>query len=204
VLSAVFGPFNFHGIATGDLYAGNVLTCLPYFLAGLVLADVFASDWRGTVPVARKSPISWGDAVWLVGWPVLLLVFMREDVVTRLLAPALIFALYLSLFYSVWARKLMRVKWVTVIGGMCYSIYLIHNLVLEGSLRIFGRFLPHTYHGAMLGLFLVSIVPVLVVCGVYFKYVEQPCMRPDWPQRLMGWIWSKRAALQPQSQMVLQ
>jgi peptidoglycan/LPS O-acetylase OafA/YrhL len=202
--SALFGPFYIKGIATGALYCGNVLTCLPYFLAGLMLADVYASEWRGNVPAVQKSVLAWGDAVWLVGWPLLLLVFMRDNLLTRLFAPALIFALDFSLFYSVWARKLMRVKWLTIIGGMCYSIYLMHNLVLEACLHVFARFLPHTYHAAMLELFLVSVVPVMVLCGAYYRFIEQPCMRPDWPQRFMSWLRAQAAAIRPQPAMVLQ
>ena len=34
--------------------------------------------------------------------------------------------------------------------------------------------------------FLLMSPVVLLIGGLYFRWVERPCMRPDWPQQLMA------------------
>ena len=85
---------------------------------------------------------------------------------------------------------------VATIGGMCYSIYLLHFPLIS----IIGR------HTITLGstsaqwihlLVQTAIIvpPVLLVCGVYFALIERPCMERDWPQKLAAYFrGSARAA----------
>jgi peptidoglycan/LPS O-acetylase OafA/YrhL len=188
----IVGPFQIHGMATGEVYDHILPNYIQYFLAGLLLSDVYATEWRGAPPPLQRGMLKWGDLTWVVGWPVLLWVFVQENTLTRAVAPIIIFLLYVAVFHSVWARKLMRIKWVTTIGGMCYSIYLMHNLALEGSLRLISRWMPHQYFPAMLMLAVISIPLTLIECGVYFRLIERPCMRPDWPKRLKAWILGRR------------
>ena len=191
------GPVAIPGFATGLRFDHNVLTYLPYFLCGLALADVFATEWQGAAPALKTRGFKWGDFVWLTAWPVLLWVFIQENTITRAAAPVIIFALYFSLFHSVWPRKILRCKLLTVIGGMCYSIYLMHNIVLEGSLRVLHPYMPHNFNIAMVILSAVAVPATLVLCGAYFRLIEKPCMRPDWPARLKGWVHSRGTAAGP-------
>lgn len=191
VLAALFvgfGPYMINGVTTGEPYDRTLLNYIQYFLMGLLMADVYATEWNGAPPPLKTIRFAWGDFVWLLGWPALLGVLMLENRAMRALAPPLIFLLYISLFHSVWARKLMRVKWITIIGGMCYSIYLMHNLVMEGSLRLIKHHLPQHYYPAIFTLAAVSIPASLILCGGYFRLIERPCMRPDWPRRFKAWL----------------
>jgi peptidoglycan/LPS O-acetylase OafA/YrhL len=135
----------------------HVLNSLQFFLAGLLLADVYVIEWGNQSPALRTGAIAWGDLVWLVGWPLL-----------------------------AW---LMRIPLIVTIGGMCYSIYLLHNTVLQGVGRPIIPILP-TQH-TTLSMFMCTLLlvpPVLIVCGLYFRLIERPCMRPDWPRRLWKWF----------------
>jgi peptidoglycan/LPS O-acetylase OafA/YrhL len=200
LIAAIFisvGPIQIRGLATGELYDRTLLNYIQYFLVGLLLADIYATEWKGAPRPLMPGIVGWGDFVWLVGWPALLWVFMQENQFTRSAAPPLVLLLYWSLFHSVIARRVMRLKWLTIIGGMCYSIYLMHNLALEGSLRLIRHWLPHEYYKAIFILGAISIPLLLVECGIYFRLIERPCMHPDWPWRLAGWF--KRAG-SPRSQ----
>ena len=102
---AVLGPLKLN--LQHSYYTNNILLFLPYFLAGLMLADVYAHRVAGgKVPAVKNRGIGWGDAVWLVGWPLLLLVFMPYNLMTRLaVAAAADFpALFLGLLQCLGAK----------------------------------------------------------------------------------------------------
>lgn len=132
----------------------------------------------------------------LVGWPVLGWLIWRDGPPTDELFPltvgSVLFApmvllLYLALFKSTIARRVITIPLIAVIGGMCYSIYLVHNtLILLGG-RLFASFLTgHPFAITMTLAFVVTVPLILIFSAIYFILIERPCMRKDWPQRLMG------------------
>jgi peptidoglycan/LPS O-acetylase OafA/YrhL len=79
---------------------------------------------------------------------------------------------------------MLRNSVVTTIGGMCYTIYLFHYVLIPPMLRLTNGF--HPWMQALLyGLVLT------LISGVYFAVIERPCMRKDWPQRVWGRLRSK-------------
>jgi peptidoglycan/LPS O-acetylase OafA/YrhL len=157
----------------------SILGYLQFFLIGFLLADIFIVDWQ---EVPGRS-LYW-DLVALVGWPLLFLT-LRLPLLTHWVFPAVILVLYCATFRSLLANRFFVNRWITAIGGMCYSIYLIHYEVISATGRFTKRIsegLPYWEH------LLVQIVlvgaAVLFVCGLYFVFLEKPCMRRDWPQRL--------------------
>ncbi len=181
-------PVFTRGYFTGYTYERHLLNYLQYFLAGLMLADVYVTEWRGAPPAIRSGGFGWGDCIWLAGWPLAFLVLVTGGVTARALFPVIIFGLYVALFYSVLARRLMRVPVLTVLGGMCYSIYLLHSTVIEAAGRLSAGWLPTSFHATVFALFLYMAPLLLVICGVYFRLIERPCMRSDWPARLWHWL----------------
>lgn len=154
---------------------------LQYFLAGFLLADIYVSDWNG----APDHHWKW-DVLSIIGWPALILSFARPSLAHYFLPFALL-ALFYSAFRGVYFRRLLTLPVITVIGGMCYTIYLIHFqlLSLVGKYRspimltdsFAWNFLPE----------LLLFLPVLAVFTVtYFCLIEKPCMQKDWPKRAMN------------------
>jgi peptidoglycan/LPS O-acetylase OafA/YrhL len=171
-------------------YQGHLLNYLQFFVAGLLLADVYATEWGNAPPAVRGGAIAWGDIVWLIGWPLTVWIVARSGIPARFLFPAMVFILYFSLFQSIWVRRLMRVPLIAVIGGMCYSIYLLHNAIIQAIGQKIMPMLPGTYPPAMALCTVTIIPPLLVICATFFRLVEKPCMRPDWPIRLWSWFMS--------------
>ena len=161
----------------------SVLAYGQYFLAGFLLADVYVADWGKSV----RHDARW-DVVSLVGWPVLIGVIERHGA-WDLLIPFLMLGLYVALFRGVWLRRVLTNRVITTIGGMCYTIYLLHVALISA----FGRFTTgwtatrHYAAHAFANAAALS-VPVLAVCAGYFVLVERPCMRRDWPQALVRWV----------------
>ena len=152
---------------------------LQFFLSGFLLADLFIADWKEN----PGTSFAW-DLITLSGWPVMI-ALLQSDRLTRWLFPFLILLLYCSAFRGSLTRRIFSNRWITAVGGMCYSIYLIHYEIISLAGR-FTRALAANYpYWMYLSLQCVLIgVPIILICGVYFLLLEKPCMRRDWPQRL--------------------
>jgi peptidoglycan/LPS O-acetylase OafA/YrhL len=97
--------------------------------------------------------------------------------------------LFLAAFKGAFFRRLLSLPWIFTIGGMCYTIYLIHLPILQvltgPVMRISGcvSFIP----GLLISL--VVTLPILFTVSVaFFLLIEKPCMNPMWPFRLGTWI----------------
>jgi peptidoglycan/LPS O-acetylase OafA/YrhL len=160
-------------------FALSILAYLQFFLLGFLLADIFLVSWQSPA----RSPFLW-DILALAGWP-LLFVALQSIALTRWLFPGMLFALYCAAFRGRCANWILSRPWITAIGGMCYSIYLIHYEVISAGGRFtksIGEGLPNPIY--LLIQFVLVGVSIIVVCGLYFLALEKPCMKRDWTQRL--------------------
>ena len=160
----------------------SILAYLQFFLVGFLLADVSLVSW-GEVP---RRNLAW-DLVALAGWP-LLFVILHSRVLADWLFPAWIFLLYCAAFRGRLVNRFFSNRWIAAIGGMCYSIYLLHYEVISAVGRLTRRLGETAPYWIYLSLQLMLIgAAIVVICGVYFVVIEKPCMRRDWPQRLWGY-----------------
>lgn len=157
----------------------SIFGYLQFFLIGFLLADFFLIEWK----IPSRRPALW-DAFALFGWPALFL-FLQSDRLRHWVFPALTFLLYCAAFRGRWTSRILSLPWITAIGGMCYSIYLIHYEVISAAGRVsksFGERLPNPLF-LFVQLAIVGFA-ILVVCGAYFIVLERPCMKRDWPSNL--------------------
>lgn len=160
----------------------SILAYLQFFLVGFLLADVFLTSW-GEAP---RRNLAW-DLVALAGWP-LLFVILHSQTLAHWLFPAWVFLLYCAAFRGRLVNHLFSNRWITAIGGMCYSIYLLHYEVISAVGRLTRRLGEAAPYWIYFSLQLVLVGSAIVaVCGVYFVIIEKPCMRRDWPQQLWGY-----------------
>jgi peptidoglycan/LPS O-acetylase OafA/YrhL len=82
-------------------------------------------------------------------------------------------------------RRVLANQWVAVIGGMCYSIYLLHSLLLGMLFKITKHaILPNAVYLLNYAIqILLVVVPVVAPCAVFFVLIERPCMDPNWPSK---------------------
>ncbi len=158
-----------------------------YFLAGMLLADLYL--------LRLKGQSGWWDAFALIGWGVFFAV--PESRWTQGLFPFLLLLLCAAALCSRTLRFFFSNQTIAVIGGMCYSIYLLHFLLIAVFFK-FTRYLmvPQDYLATFLIQVLVTGVPVLLLCMVYYAYVERVFMDPEWPTKLwMKMHGSQRGAI---------
>jgi peptidoglycan/LPS O-acetylase OafA/YrhL len=192
-------------IAPGGRAYYSILRFLHFFLVGFLLADIYLTDWKG-----RPSRSTGWDAAALLGWPLLFLGWSgsatpaagqapgREPLLTSLLVPAAVLLLYCAAFRGRVTHRVFVNPLVTTLGGMCYTIYLLHNpfLAMMASLT---KGLPGTgIYPLDLTLQAIVTLPILLVpCAAYFLLVEKPCMSRDWPRRLWRRLFGAPPALTP-------
>jgi peptidoglycan/LPS O-acetylase OafA/YrhL len=94
----------------------------------------------------------------------------------------LFLAFYLVLFNDR-LKRLFSEQLITIIGGMCYSIYLLHTLIMSGLLHVVKTLPFMTEPVAVVRYGLLLLVAVLGISALFYKLIEQPCMRKDWWKR---------------------
>ena len=145
---------------------------LPYFLLGALIADFYAD---GAIPTLNQPWIFPAATALYVGVWCLPITVNR---LAMLLFPFVVAALLLCIFNNKGLRKVFSWKPLTIIGGMCYSIYLLHSPVLYTIGNITKRiYYGHSYWKNFLLQLPFYALSVLIVCSVYFIVVEKPFMK---------------------------
>ena len=150
-----------------------------FFLAGLLLADIYLLHQLG----AKRN--HW----WDIAFPVAITagVLLRHWVWLPLLLPWLMLACCLAAFCGVFTARILGSPWIATIGGMCYTIYMYHWLMISALVRLLSPLRTHILWLDLLIHFLVMSVIITSVCAFLFVLFERPFMRRDWPTR----FWNK-------------
>jgi peptidoglycan/LPS O-acetylase OafA/YrhL len=151
----------------------SLLGTAQFFVAGFLLADLYLLD----LPASRSY--LW-DVIAVGGW---YLVLATDKTWWNLMMPLGLVAVYWTAFAGRLTSVLFRSRFTSIIGGMCYSIYLIHQQII-GVVAIF-------LHRALL-MWTVSLVLISIFCTAFFLLVERPCMNHDWPVRLARYLGFRR------------
>lgn len=176
---------------------GETLNSLPwhleFFLAGLLLADLYLVDWKEHPRLSYK----W-DVASLIGWPVFLTLMLWQRF-SVLVAPVVLIT-YIGAFRGKLSSWLLSRPLITVTGGMCYSMYLLHCGVISVTGHVARRFpLGSGFITRFAVEALIGIPAVLAITIVFFVLLERPCMDPTWPSKVAKRVrsWFGDAVPQP-------
>lgn len=166
-------------IVGGALYwynVENVVHVFRYiylFFCGILLADMYCSR---TVLIKNQA---WGFIAGLISLLGFLFLPSLTTMAGYLVKLACMFMLVHTVLTNVYMKKLFSARLIIIIGGMCYSIYLLHFAVISavGKLLIGAGIDPRS-NFLFLPLSLLLMVSVLVVSAVFFILVEKPFMKP--------------------------
>lgn len=157
----------------------SIVGTSQFFIGGLLLADLYVLD-----PPKTRTYL-W-DIIAVVGW---FLVLFTNKQWWNLMMPLALVAVYWSAFAGKLVNHLFRSRFTSIIGGMCYSIYLIHQQII-GVVAIF-------FHRTAV-VWVVSLTLISICCTIFFLLIERPCMNHDWPIRLARYLGLRR----PQAEVV--
>lgn len=151
----------------------SLLNFAHYFLTGFLLADLYLTgQLRG-----NDKHLRW-DAVTLMAAAAIIAVLTRFGHLYFLL-PLMVGTLYAGFFMGRLSNAFVRARWIVIIGGMCYTIYLYHILIISNlmtkTIPLASITRPFNLDFALqLGM----IMPVVfAACAFLFVYTEKPFMR---------------------------
>lgn len=163
-------------------YKLSILWQLHYFLIGFLIADFFLTEWKG----ANKGLGNW---LWDIFAPIAFLVMCfswSSDLDKRMVFTFALLVFMIAGFRGRLFTQFLRRPWIAVIGGMCYTIYLIHLPLLEGLSRFSSMIhISNVFSINLLVQMLILFPIILIISSIGFLLIEKPCMDKYWPQKLM-------------------
>jgi peptidoglycan/LPS O-acetylase OafA/YrhL len=177
---------------TGGALALSILNFLQFFLIGFLLVDFYLCEW------SRAQTRRWAWDIVMVAGVVSLPFIWSSIVLIRFAFPVVALLLYCAAFRGVVTSGVLSNRWLVTIGGMCYSIYLLHYPLINFAFSRTKTFALTDSFDINLLVQLIFIAPFLLfVSAAFFLLIEKPCMRKDWPSRVREKI---RLALRLQPQ----
>lgn len=152
---------------------------LHLFLGGFLLADFYLINWKNGIRHSRL-------------WDFLLLFFLplpffvwSHDFLNWMVFPFLLLLLIIGIFKGVYFNHFFTNKWITAIGGMCYTIYLVHLPFAELMIRLTRSInVGDSFFLNLLVQLLIYLPSVFAVSVLFFLALEKPCMDKNWPAKL--------------------
>ncbi len=169
----------------------SLYSYLHFFFIGFLLADLFVSEFK-----IRLNKIS-SLAIGLPAFLALIYIDLSSSLLNQLVFPMLIFVFYyLALNDQIWKRVWSQ-KVFTTLGGMCYTIYLIHVPIMSGIGNISAHWQFSQHYIPTLLIQGLIIIPIMILSSfAFFLLVEKPCMDKDWPRKLWERIRAKKEKTQ--------
>jgi peptidoglycan/LPS O-acetylase OafA/YrhL len=192
-LTLLIGMIQLHYWDAGPRFKLSILYALQFFLIGFLMSDIYLMD------LAKKSNRKWQwDLVAIAGW---LILFGLEDRQVWVALPFLALTVYMAALRGVLMNRIFTNGLVVTIGGMCYSIYLFHYVLIPPVLRQTANLLVGDRAELRLATRALAYLSVLLATScAYFVLVERPCMSKDWPKRALTWLTRRSSvALKPDS-----
>jgi peptidoglycan/LPS O-acetylase OafA/YrhL len=159
----------------------TLLGKLQFFMAGFLLCELYL---EGRVQT-EKTRFAW-DGVFLAAST--FVICCHGLWFGYAMLPVMTLLTCVAAFRGRIASWLLSRPLLTVIGGMCYTIYMYHWLMISGLIRITKKFATHVFWIDLLINFAVMSAIIIAICAVLFALFERPFMQRDWPQKFRAWI----------------
>ncbi|SFB99293.1 Peptidoglycan/LPS O-acetylase OafA/YrhL, contains acyltransferase and SGNH-hydrolase domains [Flexibacter flexilis DSM 6793] len=153
------------------------------FFAGFLFTELFVQYRQ----FFTGSKVYWADGLGIMA---VIILFLSYHVNDSLIAPVIfslaIVVFFVAVFKGVLFNYIFTRPWIATIGGMCYTIYLIHYALIIGLVSN-TKFFFLTQYSLSVNVLIQAIIilPILfLVSALFFVAVEKPCMYKDWPAQL--------------------
>jgi peptidoglycan/LPS O-acetylase OafA/YrhL len=156
-------------------YWASLIGNLHLFLLGFLFADFYVEG--------QLAPAA-GDYKWDAAFVLALALAVAGDgLISAILVPLAIFICFMAAFCGVFTVRFLESAWITVIGGMCYTIYMYHMFMISFFIKATEKLRVSNLSFDMLiqfGLITAFIIPA---SAILFVFLEKPFMDRNWPAK---------------------
>lgn len=160
----LFGPIGF---------PNTLLNWIHYFAIGFIVADVTVNSFL------HRFQGGYADVAGVLSFSVFLFGQINPPFLGfRIFGPPLLLGLLtISAVRGNILRRCLSYRGAVTIGGMCYSIYLVHGRVITFGLRMIPNgLLDNGYASSYLTCVLVFVPAILLVSTLFYILIEKPSM----------------------------
>ena len=166
----------------------SILDYLQFFLIGFLLVDLYLTVKTEKTNSALRN-------IFTLASLLLIFCFNIHDfslLYQKILWDISVLFLILILYYNVLIHKSLPIlsqKIITNIGGMCYSIYLLHFAVISffGNPLMQFSFSNNQLINSCIYTFILSLA-ILIVSTLFYLLIEQPSMDKNWPTKFKNYV----------------
>ncbi len=166
----------------------TLLGKLQFFMAGFLFCDLYLN---GKVRTEKRNHL-W-DLFFLGA--IAAVICLSQFQMDYPFLPWLWLLMLTAAFRGKICHWLLGQPLITTIGGMCYTIYMYHWLMISGLIRLTIKFSTHIFWLDLLIQFAVMSAIIIAICSVLFALFERPFMQRDWPQKFWNWVTRKTPAI---------
>lgn len=160
----------------------SLLMHLHQFFAGFLFADIFLTTWQSK----ERAKSYWYDLIGVNAMGLLLFLNDPFNWLNDLLFVAALLIAFVCIFKGRLLNRFYTHPVIVIIGGMCYSIYLLHYALIAFLTERTGALIDPAWgypvNYLIQGTLIIPLV--LLVSAVFFALIERPCMDKDWPAKL--------------------
>lgn len=163
-------------------WKASLLGHFQHFLIGMLAADFYLHG-------LKMSVSSW---IWdVIAIPLCLVMAFTwtDELVKTLLFNFSLLLLLIAAWKGNFFKQFLSFTWVAIIGGMCYTTYLIHLPLLELAYSLIGDFGHSSGYIGQLSISLLLVLPMILLSSIIcYVLLERPFMKPLTSLRLeIGW-----------------
>jgi len=97
-----------------------------------------------------------------------------------------VFMFFVGVFKGRVFNWLFTRPFVYLVGGMCYTIYLLHYALFHFLVKLTVPFKTGIGYWADFGIQFLCLFPILLlICSLFYLAIEKPCMDKNWPSQLV-------------------
>ncbi len=155
----------------------SIIIFLPYFLIGFIVAYIYVTN----ITFLNKRSFLYD----FIGFASFYLLFYFIWGPNQLYFCITSLVVFISIFKGKILNSIFTNRYIYIIGGMCYSIYLIHY----PTFHLLGNIIPSfTIFENYMFNFIIQVIifiPIsFIIWSIFYISIEKPCMDKNWPQKL--------------------
>ena len=175
----------------------SLFNYFQYFLLGFLLTDFYLTKDYKTFKNMLSIPFGLLSILFILMTPHEKTLTGSELLVAKFYLILSIFIFFYMAIFSPFWKKVLSIPFVSTVGGMCYSIYLIHFPIINfiGKPLIARLNFSNYYTVNYILINIILLTAILLISALFYKKIERPCMRSGWHIAL----WNRIRNTNPQS-----